>query len=33
MYKAISTIREFIENNEYDIEFEQEDFLTLSMKI
>lgn len=26
MYKAISTIREFIENNEYDIEFEQEDF-------
>lgn len=26
MYKAISTIREFIENNEYDINFEQEDF-------
>lgn len=26
MYKAISTVREFIENNEYDIEFEQEDF-------
>ena len=26
MYQAIFTIREFIENNEYSIEFEQEDF-------